>query len=290
MKSTLTFHDLAKTFGLDPREIRLVRHGNKEMKDVREKDVLDVFQHNEKKFTQYSAWQMENKFGDAKFLAMFSPARGTTSLFLGIWSVNGVTKNSALKPEHLEMLRNHELPEKWYRTAVYYHLALTKHMCELSERLIIEWGRSTLSWVQLGDKDVVQVKAKNSIGDFISYDSIRLNYADIQKLFRDSDSNVSWINALSSVKGIYLIKHKIDGKLYVGSAYGEGGILGRWKDYATRGHGGNAMLISLDPKNFEFSVLEISTFTMSQEEIVSRENRWKECLGTRKFGLNESES
>ena len=86
-------------------------------------------------------------------------------------------------------------------------------MLDLSQRLVIEWGKSTVSWVQSKNKDIVQVKPENSIGDFLSYDSILLSYADLQKLIKDTDSNFSWVNALSSVNGVYLIKYKHDGRL-----------------------------------------------------------------------------
>jgi hypothetical protein len=58
--------------------------------------------------------------------------------------------------------------------------------------------------------------------------------------------------------------------------------------YAKPGHAGNKLLKALDPYEFEFSVLEISPSTMSADDVISRENRWKECLGTREFGLNEN--
>jgi hypothetical protein len=74
--------------------------------------------------------------------------------------------------------------------------------------------------------------------------------------------------------------------LCVGSAYGRGGILSRWFEYGRSGDGGNKKLIGLNPQEFEFSILEICPATMSAEDIVNRENRWKECLGTREFGLN----
>ena len=94
------------------------------------------------------------------------------------------------------------------------------------------------------------------------------------------------MNALSSVNGIYLIRDKSSGKLYVGSAYGEDGLYGRWLNYAHNGHGGNKELKGLDPNQFEFSILEIIPPTSSAEEVIHRENRWKEKLGTRAFGLN----
>ena len=46
-------------------------------------------------------------------------------------------------------------------------------------------------------------------------------------------------------KGVYLITDTSNGKMYVGSAYGENMILGRWKSYVKTGHGGNEGLKGL---------------------------------------------
>ncbi len=278
----LTFFDLLKVFDISPENVRLVRHGNKEI------DVLDTFLNDAEKFTEYTAWQGARKYGDAEYLAIFCPARGTTSLFLGIWKIVGCLENAKLKPKHLELLKKHKLPAEWFETSVRYELEPASAMLELSQRLVIEWGHSTVSWVQSKNKNIVQIKPPNSIGDFTSYDRILLSYQDLLCLVHDTDSNASWVNALSSVNGVYLIKHKTDGRLYVGSAYGKGGILGRWASYANTGHAGNKLLKGLDPHAFEFSVLEISPSTMSAEDVIARENRWKECLGTREFGLNKN--
>lgn len=279
---SFTMHNVLKMYGLDPNKVRLVRHGNREI------TVLDVFRNDVERLTEYTAWQKAGKYGAAEYLALFAPARGTTSLFLGLWRIHGVTENNHLKPKHLAFLKKHHLPERWFGTSVRYDLELTEIMFDLSERLVVDWGKSTLNWVQSKNKDIVQVKAKNSIGEFISYDQVLLSFEDLNKLARNADSNVTWINALSSVNGVYLIKCRITGKLYVGSAYGNGGILGRWSAYVRTGHGGNKMLKSLDPYHFEFSVLEISPSTMSADDVIARENRWKECLGTREFGLNDN--
>jgi hypothetical protein len=282
MTDTLTLHDLLRVFGIEPKEVRLVRHTNREI------EVLDTFLNDIDKFTEYTAWQKSGKFGRAKYLAIFCPARSTTSLFLGIWEIDGKTENSDLKQSHLALLQSHGLPERWFHDHARYSLRPTNIMSSMSQRLVVEWGRSTVSWVQSKNKEVVQVKPVNSIGEFTSYDSILLSYSDLQKLITDTDSNVSWVNALSSVNGIYLIKYKKDGRLYVGSAYGKGGIFARWSAYAKTGHAGNKLLKNLDPHQFEFSVLEISPSTMSADDVISRENRWKECLGTRIFGLNDN--
>ncbi|MDO6712790.1 GIY-YIG nuclease family protein [Aliiglaciecola sp. 2_MG-2023] len=282
MSNKLTFFDLLKTYGVNSSEVRLVRHGNKEI------DVLKTFLNETQKFTEYTAWQKSGKYGDAKYLAIFSPARGTTSLFLGLWKVKGVTANKDLEPKHLALLQKYRLPERWYEKSVRYDLELSSEMLDLNQRLVIDWGGSTVSWVQRKNKSVVEIRPINSIGEFSSYDSILLSYADLQKLISDSDSNATWVNALSSVNGVYLIKHIVDGRLYIGSAYGKGGILGRWGSYARTGHAGNKLLKFLDPSNFVFSILEISPSTMSADDVIARENRWKVCLGTREFGLNDN--
>jgi hypothetical protein len=278
----LTFFDLLRTYNVDPKEVRLVRHGNKEI------DVLETFLNETVKFTEYTAWQNPGRYGHSKYLAIFSPARSTTSLFLGLWKINGVTKNSDLTDRHLKLLQKFDLPERWFERSDRYDLELVSTMIDLNQRLVIDWGRSTVSWVQTKDKNIVEIKPLNSIGEFVSYDSIFLSYHDLQKLIHDTDSNATWVNALSSVNGVYLIKHKKDGRLYVGSAYGKGGILGRWASYAKSGHAGNKHLKALDPHDFEFSILEISLSTMSADDVIARENRWKECLGSREFGLNDN--
>ncbi len=87
---------------------------------------------------------------------------------------------------------------------------------------------------------------------------------------------------------IYLITDTSSGKQYVGSAYGQGGIFGRWTAYSNTGHGGNVELRGLDPHHFEFSILEIVPALLSEIDILERESRWKARLGTRKFGLNKN--
>ena len=282
MTSKLSLFDLLRIYGVDPDQTRLVRHGNRDM------DILETYLKQRNKLTEYTAWQKPGKFGNAKYIAIFSPSRGTTSLFLGIWEINGFIENRKLQPKHRGVLLQLDLPERMYEKFDRYDLIQSPLMDELSQRLVIEWGKSAVSWVQKGNKPIVEIKPPNSIGEFTSYDKLLLSYRDLQKLIQDKDSNSSWVNALSSVNGVYLIKHVLDSRLYVGSAYGKGGILGRWESYAKRGHAGNKRLSDLNPHNFVFSVLEISPSTMSAEDVIGRENRWKECLGTRDFGLNDN--
>jgi len=78
--------------------------------------------------------------------------------------------------------------------------------------------------------------------------------------------------------------------MYVGSAYGENMILGRWQSYIKTGNGDNAELrkLSFDyiKKNFKFSILDIFKSTTDDQTIILRECWWKSVLQTREFGYN----
>jgi hypothetical protein len=98
-----------------------------------------------------------------------------------------------------------------------------------------------------------------------------------------------WKTALLQWRGIYYIFDTSDRKGYVGSAYGESNLLGRWLDYAISGHGGNRLLRHRDPQNFRFTILQRVSPDMGESEIVQLENSWKQRLHTRKpYGLNEN--
>lgn len=101
---------------------------------------------------------------------------------------------------------------------------------------------------------------------------------------------------LSAIRGVYLITDLNTGKLYVGSAYGDDGIWGRWSEYVvTGGHGGNKSLRELiekdehyASKHFQFSILMLLPKTVTADEAVSKEKLFKRKLGSNSFGLNKN--
>ncbi|GCD76942.1 hypothetical protein JCM31826_04240 [Thermaurantimonas aggregans] len=70
--------------------------------------------------------------------------------------------------------------------------------------------------------------------------------------------------------------------MYVGPAYGENRILGRWRAYIATGHGGNVGLTKLSfdhiKQYFKYSILDIYKPTTDDQIIIDRENGWKEIL------------
>lgn len=123
---------------------------------------------------------------------------------------------------------------------------------------------------------------------FPGYDKINLSWNELKRIL----SKDNWITALQNQKGVYLITDESNGKKYVGSAYGENMILGRWKSYVKTGHGGNKGLKKLDfehiKNNFRYTVLDIYKSSISDSEIINRESWWKNVLMTRNYGYNEN--
>ena len=135
---------------------------------------------------------------------------------------------------------------------------------------------------------------------FPGYRNVKIDYSNLRNKLRNSDE---WQTALKHIKGVYLITDKKTGKLYIGSAYGEDGIFGRWKAYVESGFDKNEVEngkypnkefqnlvkekgIAYIQENFQYSILETFTDDVSDEYIINRESWWKDCLLSRKFGYN----
>ena len=70
---------------------------------------------------------------------------------------------------------------------------------------------------------------------------VKLSWGELKRVVQKE----GWKAALQNQKGVYLISDTRNGNMYVGSAYGENLLLGRWQSYAHNGHGANAGLKEL---------------------------------------------
>ena len=131
--------------------------------------------------------------------------------------------------------------------------------------------------------------------DFPGYDKVRLSYAQLEVIIRCGKKD--WIAALSNQKAVYLITDKNTGKLYVGSATSDSGmLLQRWSNYVANGHGGNKELFELVEregfdyvrKHFQYAILESYNAKVEDRVILIRESGWKETLQTRIWGYNSN--
>lgn len=127
---------------------------------------------------------------------------------------------------------------------------------------------------------------------FPGYEHIEHAFGELEAVF--ACARADWKAALSSVKGVYLISDLLNGKKYVGSAYGDAGIWSRWSCYIGTGHGWNDELVRLMRKkgikyardHFRFSVLEVMTRATPDQYVLDREAHWKRALLTREHGYN----
>lgn len=131
--------------------------------------------------------------------------------------------------------------------------------------------------------------------DFPGYDNVKLTFNKLKTIIIQNKKD--WINALQNQKGVYLITDTNNGKLYVGSATGNNGmLLQRWQSYIQNGHGGNKELkeiveqkgITYIQKYFQYSILENYNSKVDKHIILERESWWKEVLKSREFGYNSN--
>ena len=97
-----------------------------------------------------------------------------------------------------------------------------------------------------------------------------------------------WADALSASQGVYLLTCPRTREQYVGSATGADGFLGRWREYARTGHGGNIALKSRDPSDYQVSILEVAGSASTLLDILQMEQRWKAKLQSIEMGLNRN--
>lgn len=176
-------------------------------------------------------------------------------------------------------------------------------------RLVVRFHKKSQNGVRLAktiidDLEVIEVwNSDKTLNDttFPGYKNVSVGYRELKKKLESESSE--WRTALRCRKGIYLITDKNTGKLYVGSAYGANGILGRWETYIKSGYDKdevengkypnkklwelvNEKGLSYVQDNFQYSILETFTDDVSKEDIIARESWWKEALQSRKFGYN----
>lgn len=168
-------------------------------------------------------------------------------------------------------------------------------------RVIIHFHKTFMTqgryYGEVCDKLVVQQILPSTFDgdDFPGYDNVRLSYSQLESVL--SKGKRDWTSALENQKAVYLITDKSNGKMYVGSATSDRGmLLQRWSQYISNGHGGNKELAEIVrekgfeyiKQNFQYSILENYNAKVDDHIILGRESWWKEALQTRAFGYNSN--
>ena len=176
------------------------------------------------------------------------------------------------------------------------------------EKVLVNHTNTGQSWFYVNPKIIesVVVESVNSISyfnqtsHFPGYENISFSYQELKKNW----SNSSWRQYLSAVYGVYVITDAKTGKLYVGSAYGDNGVYGRWSTYLSEGYDKSEMEenrypnkrlceivekygISYIKKYFQYSLLEIFPKNeVGKQKALQRERYWKKVLKSKEHGYN----
>lgn len=275
----ITIQELLFNRGLEMEaNIKLVRH-----KSTRT-DLYNLYRTDKLSFLKYQSKQGKEIFKGVDFIVAFIGEEGTLARFIGVYKVIGVRKLKTVEKSIDGGLNLYE-----------YNLEEVGEFEDLIERVIIDWGKLAIRWVQSIDnvKAVVEIQPGLHYKQFTDYFDFIIDFRQLQEIVNNQYPD--WKRMLSATKGVYLISDSKTGKLYVGAAYGEDGIWGRWVSYVnSQGHGGNKTLKELVNKqkdyayNFSFSILMLLPKTITADQAIEKEKLFKTKLGTNSFGLNNN--
>jgi hypothetical protein len=266
------------------KKTKLVRHTNEKKQPIEAIYKNGIL-------IDYQSVQINDVFNGCNYLISFIATESTKAKFVGVFEIIEQTRVKQVKK--IKPLPDIGIDKFYQDNAFYYAQKETNILSDLKDRLIIEWGDAPLAWYQnLAPKEVVEILPRGYYDKFPGFDEVLLTYDGLKEIIDNPDPNREWHIMLSSVAGIYLIVDTETGKQYVGSASGKDGILGRWKQYALNGHGGNKLIKELleeDPqrfKKFQYTILRTLPKALTPKEVVKVETLYKKKLGSRNFGLN----
>ncbi|QCB38525.1 GIY-YIG nuclease family protein [Sphingobium sp. PAMC28499] len=270
----LTFNAILDGYGIDPRQVRLLRHQNGAVKG---RTLYSLWRDDHPSFIAYQNIQSSQNRSrlTSPYWAAFIVTPAQSNMFVGLYEIEriGECPEGMIDPFRLHDVTGLDL----YRST----------LVGISEpdigRIFIDWGPGTRTWAQKAadqPKPILEITRTFREEEFPGYTRFIANLSTIEAL------PSSWLTTLGAAKGIYLLTCPRTKEQYVGSAYGEEGFLGRWLTYVRDGNGGNVVLKSRDKSDYQVSILEVCGSAASMEEIIATEGLWKAKLQTREMGLN----
>lgn len=275
----IMLNTILREAGLDPKNVRLIRHKDKRAKKGR--TPYELWRDDRPKFELYQSTQ---SFGNRKKLtapywAVFIVDNEENTMFAGVYSVNylGVLENNIPMP-HADGIEK-------AGTCDIYNLTLLNVLQDFIGRLFIDWGPGALAWIQYAErneKPISEIRKSFTEPEFPGF----MNF--IEPLSRLRKLPASWIAILKNSRGIYLLTCPKTKEQYVGSASGIDGLWGRWQDYIQTGDGGNVALKNRDTSDYQVSILEVAGTSANIEKILEMEYLWKKKLQSKEMGLNRN--
>jgi hypothetical protein len=290
----MELNDLLRSKEMEPREVLVLRHRPTEpdlnevlpLLAAEKPDLFNAYQ-------QTQGETLEKAMLSASYVASFIGHEPGKALYIGLYKI-GKTKPLTYAqywqvPENIELKK---LGMKGFSgtkrsSCFWFDLEVMDFYSQWKGKLIVGWPPPERSWWRRADRNVMPVQAilEDSALDTAMkrWDELDLSWSQLAVLPK------RWQAKLAEWRGIYYIFDTSDAKGYVGSAYGAENLLGRWRNYAASGHGGNRLLRQRDPQHFRFTILELVAPNTEADEVIRLESSWKERLHTRQpHGLNDN--
>jgi hypothetical protein len=288
----LDFRTLLDLAHFDPGEVLVVRHApvEKALRSVMPWLVAerpDLFL-----AYQRVQWRtLEQAMTRGKYIASFVGQEPVTATFAGIYRIGPSEtldyEGYQLLPGNAELEdlgmsgRTPDMPD-----CLAFELERIDQYADWVGRLVITWPKPYQQWWRWAARGSFAVEAltleSRFVRDVPEWTDLVLSWPELQTL------PTSWCSTLAHWRGIYFIYDTKRGAGYVGSAYGEHNILGRWRNYAQTGHGGNRELRQSDYNDLRFSILQRTSPDLEAADVIALEASWKQRLHTRDFGLNRN--
>lgn len=275
----LLFNTLLDDVGITPTDVRLLRHQT----GAHWRTPYTLWRDDRAAFELYQSYQrgqVRRAYFQAPYWASFVVPPNGGTMFVGLYHAALIgPAPGAIDPlsgtpmvDHIEI----------------YDVKLLTELSEYIGRLFVHWGdtsSASRAWVQRADnqdKKIIELAREFQEEQFPGFTRLVRPLSEIETM------PVSWHEVLRATRGVYLLACPNAREHYVGSASGEGGFLGRWRDYVANGHGGNVALQIRDPSDYVVSILEVVGSNASSEEILALESTWKAKLLSRDLGLNRN--
>lgn len=287
---TLRFGDLLAGSGVASDTVQLMRHQPTEPRFAKALPGLRVTRPD--LFSAYQEWQRPTLFKTKGIgtIASFVADGSGRALFAGLWKLDDVI--AAGQADWEADVRNHELfalgMDDWTRrpraNRARYRTSALEELSALIGKLLVGWNTRGQSWSHRADRHDLPIIAIHEESAFdpppAPWDQWVIGWAELETLPPRRRAQ------LAEWRGVYYIFDEVDRLGYVGAASGADNILGRWRNYAASGDGGNRQLRGRDPANFRFSILQRLSPDLPRDEVEAIERGWKRRLHTREHGLN----
>jgi len=261
--------------------IKLVKHVDhlgRKIRTIIDDGIFDIYQSEQSK--------QKRVFHNCDVIASFIVLENNLVEFWGVYKVLGCrdfTNEDLMRmPAYMHEAHDNDPQER-----IYYNFKELMEFRSLRHRMIVQW-KSTRGWVQGKDLDIYEILPPIKTILFPGYQNVILRLDDLKLICGNPRAHKDWKAALEANAGIYRVVDLSTGEIYIGSAYGETGLWGRWSNYAKTGHGGNKLLRQRDPNNFQWSIVRTLSRSMSERDVIKIESIEKIKHGSKVHGLNDN--